>query len=283
MPSTPTAPRISQASTHAATLHVEVRGEGPAVVLFGCPMDADAFVPLAELLARDHTVITTDPRGIKRSSVADRHADVTPEMLADDLAAVLDHLDIAQASVFGSSGGAVAALAFATRHRSRARLVVAHEPPLEELLEDRAELRANTEDMVETYLSGDLAGAWAKFFDGAGIEMPAEAVRGWIDGRTDEQELADEHFFFAHTLRPATWWLPDVAALRAGTPRIVVGVGSESTGQVCDRTSAALSESLGIDRTVFRGDHTGFVEQAEAFADQLAALFAATTPRVVAP
>jgi len=61
-----------------AQLYYEVRGRGPAVLLLGSPMDADSFVPLADQLAGDFTVVTMDPRGIHRSSVEDRDQDSTP-------------------------------------------------------------------------------------------------------------------------------------------------------------------------------------------------------------
>lgn len=270
-------PNVLRVPSDGAELHVEVRGEGPALVLFGCPMHAAPFARLADLLDGSRTVITTDPRGINRSSVVDPDSDVSPELLADDLTRILDYLDIGQSSLFGSSGGAVAALAAAAEHPTRFSTVIAHEPPLEELLDDRAVLRANTEDMVQTYLSGDLVGAWTKFFDGANISMPDGAVAGWIDGRTDPQELADERFFFAHTLRPTTWWLPDAGALRDGPTKIVVGVGDDSTGEVCDRTSAALSLALGPERAVFPGDHTGFVDHAQPFADQISTILSSNS------
>src|SRR5207245_8488500 len=93
-----------------ARLHYEVRGSGPLVMLVGAPMDAVAFAPLAEQLAADHTVLTTDPRGIHRSSVDDRDQDSTPQLRAADLAHLIAHLDAGPAAVFGSSGGAVTAL-----------------------------------------------------------------------------------------------------------------------------------------------------------------------------
>jgi pimeloyl-ACP methyl ester carboxylesterase len=96
-----------------ALLHYEVRGEGPLVMLVGTPMDARSFAPLADLLAADHTVLTTDPRGINRSPVDDPDRDSTPEMRADDLARLLTHLDAGPAALLGSSGGAVSALALA--------------------------------------------------------------------------------------------------------------------------------------------------------------------------
>ncbi len=271
--------------TPGARLHIEVRGRGPALMLVGCPMDATAFAPLAEVLAADHTVITTDPRGINRSRVDDRDRDVTPEELAEDLSRIATFLDLGPMAVFGSSGGAVGALALALAHPGQVHTVIAHEPPLEELLDDREQLRANTEDMVRTYLAGDHAGAWRKFFAGADIVLPDESSGGWPDEPPDPQAMADEHFFFAHTLRPFTWWEPDIAALRATPTRVVVGVGTESSGQVCDRTSTALAEALGSRPTRFPGDHTGFVDHPEHFAQVLRGVLddATTSSRTARP
>lgn len=262
-------PQTLRIAAPGAELHIEVRGHGPAIVLFGCPMDADAFVPLADLLAGDFTVITADSRGIKRSTVADRDQDVTPERLADDLSVILNHLGVELAAVFGSSGGAVASLALIQRHPEQVRHVIAHEPPLEELLDDHEQLRSNTEDMVQTYLDGNVIDAWKKFFVNANITMADQDIAGWINGRTEPQDAADEHFFFAHTLRPTTYWTPDLPTLASHTPRITIGIGSESAGQVCDRTTTALAAALGITPTVFAGDHTGFVDHPSPFAEQL--------------
>src|SRR3954447_16081930 len=98
-----------------ARLHYQVRGNGPLLVLVGAPMDATAFAPLADLLATDHTVLTTDPRGIHRSTVDHPDRDSAPEERADDLAALLRHVDAGPAAVLGSSGGAVAVLSLVER------------------------------------------------------------------------------------------------------------------------------------------------------------------------
>ncbi|MET7277346.1 alpha/beta hydrolase [Kribbella sp. NPDC005582] len=95
-------------------LYYEVRGTGPLVVLVGAPMDADAFAPLADLLADSYTVLTTDPRGINRSRLAGSTS--TPEQRADDLARLIRYVDRGPAIAFGSSGGAVSVLALAQNH-----------------------------------------------------------------------------------------------------------------------------------------------------------------------
>ena len=100
----------STLSVPGAQLYYEVRGAGPLLVLVGAPMDAASFAPVADLLATDHTVLTTDPRGIDRSPVEDPDQDCTPEMRADDLSRLLAHLDAGPAAVLGSSGAAVSVL-----------------------------------------------------------------------------------------------------------------------------------------------------------------------------
>ncbi|WP_433557125.1 alpha/beta fold hydrolase [Pseudonocardia xinjiangensis] len=269
----PTVPAtVATLEVPGARLYYEVRGHGPAVVLVGAPMDAAAFAPLADLLAADHTVLTTDPRGVHRSQVADRDQDSTPEMRADDLARLLTHLDAGPAAVLGSSGGAVSALALVQAHPGLVHTVVAHEPPLTELLDDREQLRAQTEGMITTYLAGDVTGAWTTFFAQARIDLPDGAIEQMFGGERDPQSVADEHHWFAHEMRPTTRWQPDLAALRDSPVRVVVGIGEESGGQICDRTSTALAAALGIAPTRFPGDHTGFVDDPERFATRLRAV-----------
>ena len=248
-----------------AELHYEIRGDGPLIALVGCPMDASAFAPLADLLAAEYTVVTTDPRGIRHSRVADPDLDVSPETLASDLSQLIGHLGVGPAVVFGSSGGAVTALALAQNHPEHVRAVIAHEPPLEELLDDHDVLRASTSDVVATYLAGDISDAWAKFLTAANITLTEQDMEQW-QREPDPQAIADERFFFEHTLRPTTWWHPELSILANSPISIVIGIGTESTGQTCERTSNALAAALGIEPVTFPGGHIGFVEQPEPFA-----------------
>lgn len=252
-----------------ATLYYEVRGQGPLVVLVGAPMDARSFEPLANLLAADHTVLTTDPRGINRSLVGDADQDSTPELRADDLARLVAHLDAGPAAVLGSSGGAVSVLALAQADPEQVHTVIAHEPPLTELLPDRERHRAATEEIIAAHLAGDRVGAWKKFLANANITLSEEEFEAMVLAEPTPQEAADEHFQHAHMLRPTTRWIPDVDTLRAVNTRIVVGIGEESTGQVCDHTSRALTAALGIAPTMFPGDHIGFVGDPDTFAQRL--------------
>lgn len=252
-----------------ARLHYEVRGDGPLITLIGSPMDADAFAPFADALASDHTVLTTDPRGIKRSSVTDPTRDSGPELRAADVAALIEHIDRGTATVFGSSGGAVTVLALAEQRPELVDVVIAHEPPLLQLLPDRAEQLQTADGLIALALAGDRLGAWRTFFTQASIEMPEEVLVQWFGGDADPQQLADERFWFAHEYRGSVGWQPDIDGLRRADPRFVLGIGEESAGQLCERTTTALGELLGVEPTRFPGDHTGFVDHPAEFATRL--------------
>ena len=252
-----------------ARLYYEVRGTGPLVVLVGAPMDATSFAPLADLLAGDYAVLTTDPRGINRSPVDDPDQDSTPQMRADDLSRLLTHLDAGPAAVLGSSGGAVSVLALAQAHPEQVHTVIAHEPPLIELLPDRAERHAGNEDVIAKWLAGDHAGSWRAFLDNANIHLPEGVFEAMFAREPDPQAIADTSYQNTHMLRPTTHWQPDITALRSAAIRAVVGIGETSASQLCDRTSRALATALGTEPTMFPGGHTGFAEDPDGFATRL--------------
>jgi pimeloyl-ACP methyl ester carboxylesterase len=272
----PSAPTTGRLDVPGAHLYYEVRGSGPLVALVAAPMDATSFAPLADLLATDHTVLTTDPRGINRSRVDDPDRDVTPEDRADDVARLIAHLDAGPAVLLGSSGGAVTALALAQARPELVTTVVAHEPPLDQLLPDREELLRRTDGMIATYLSGDVRGAWREFLDVANIRMPDEVFEAVFGGPREGQAAADERFGFERMLRGTVHWRPDVARLASVPVRVVVGIGEDSTGELCDRASRALTAALGTEPAMFPGGHIGFAEDPAAFAARLRAVLAET-------
>jgi pimeloyl-ACP methyl ester carboxylesterase len=275
MTSSSFAPTAQTLEVPGAHLYYEVRGRGPLVVLVGAPMDARPFGPLADLLAGDYTVLTTDPRGINRSPVDDPGQDSTPEMRADDLSRLVAHVDAGPAVVLGSSGGAVSALALVQAHPELVRVAVAHEPPLLELLPDSAELHAGNEVVIARWLAGDYAGSWRVFLENANIELPEGVFEAVFGGEPDAQALADTTYQNTRMLRPTTRFVPDVAVLRAAGARVMVGIGEASAGQVCDRTSRALAAELGTEPTMFPGGHTGFAEDPAGFAVRLRSVLAA--------
>jgi pimeloyl-ACP methyl ester carboxylesterase len=252
-----------------AELYYEVRGSGPLLLLIGAPMSSPFFAPLADALAGDHTVVTADPRGIARSVLDDPEQDSTPDLRADDVVAILDDLGAATADVFGSSGGAITGLALVARYGDRVRTLVAHEPPVTELLPDAAEQRAVTDDIVATFHRDGMGAAFAQFMASAGFTAEEAEGAPTPQGEPSAQEMADGARFLVHEMQGTTRYVPDVAALRAAPTRIVVGIGAESGGLVTFRTSTALAEQLGVEPAEFPGDHGGFLGDTAAFAETL--------------
>jgi pimeloyl-ACP methyl ester carboxylesterase len=254
------------------SLHYEVRGTGPLLVVLGSPMPAADFAPFAEALATDHAVITTDPRGISGSTLTDPTQDSTPDLRADDVAAILDDLGAHRVDVFGSSGGAVTGLALVARHPSRVGTLVAHEPPVLELLPDAAQQRAKTEDVIATLHREGLPAAMTKFMVNAGFDVGNQGAP--VASEPAPQQVANGTRFIAHEMRGTAGYQPDIGALSRGPARVVVGIGAASRGLITYRTSIALAELLGVPPVEFPGDHGGFMSSPAEFADTLRAALA---------
>ncbi|MDR3660407.1 MAG: alpha/beta hydrolase [Mycobacterium sp.] len=270
-----TQPSIRQLTVPGATLRYEVRGSGPLLAVIGSPMTAAEFAEVADLLATDHTVLTYDPRGQGASIIDDPTQDSTPELRADDVAAIIDDVDDGPAHVFGSSGGAVTGLALAAKYADRVRTLIAHEPPLLELLPapevDRQ--RVASQDIVDTFHRDGPGAAMAKFMANAGFTQSDGAVPSQPGPPPSPDEMARQMAgltrFFDHELLCTTTYLPDFDALE--TTRIVVGIGADSAHLITHGTSMALCRLLGIEPVTFPGDHGGFIGAPTEFAETLRA------------
>jgi pimeloyl-ACP methyl ester carboxylesterase len=109
--------RESWADVADARLYVAEDGDGPALVmLHGGMADHRAAWPVVAPLAGRLRVVTPDQRGSGRSHCG---RPLSFDLLADDLASVLDRLGLRHAIVGGISGGAGVALRFALRHPVR--------------------------------------------------------------------------------------------------------------------------------------------------------------------
>jgi pimeloyl-ACP methyl ester carboxylesterase len=135
------------------------RGSGaPVVLLHAFPFARDIWAGFADALAAHHRVIAVDARGFGDSP---RAGAFSMDDLADEVAALLDRLDLPRATLLGQSMGGYAALAFAARHGQRlAGLVLADTragADSAEVLAGRAAALATIRDAgVPAYLGGSL-------------------------------------------------------------------------------------------------------------------------------
>lgn len=105
------------AKVNGTRLPYEISGDGPPLLLIGGMLsDSATWLPVLEMLEPLFTVIRPDNRA------TGRHQNVAPFKLpdcADDLAALLDHLDLAGVHVAGHSMGGYLALMLADRAPDR--------------------------------------------------------------------------------------------------------------------------------------------------------------------
>lgn len=116
-------------STNGTTIHVRSGGSGPAVVLLhGFGDTGDMWAPMAAELARNHTVIVPDLRGLGLSSKPASGYDKKTQ--AADVAGVLDALKVKQADVVAHDIGNMVAFAFAARYPERIHRLVLIDAPI---------------------------------------------------------------------------------------------------------------------------------------------------------
>jgi pimeloyl-ACP methyl ester carboxylesterase len=117
------APQAGYAPVNGLTMYYEIHGTGqPLVVLHGSFMTIELMGKLIPALARSRQVIAVEFQG--HGHTADTDRPITYENLADDTAALLRHLGIAQADVYGFSLGGGVALQVAIRHPEVVRKIV---------------------------------------------------------------------------------------------------------------------------------------------------------------
>ncbi|SDU38448.1 alpha/beta fold hydrolase [Amycolatopsis keratiniphila] len=257
-----------------ARLSYQVRGSGPVLLLIpGGPAGASMYDDIAPLLAKHHTVITYDPRGLSESTVDDPDRDITVETQADDARRLLRAVTHEPAFVFATSGGCATALELTATNPERVRTLIAHEPSIAELLPGHEERRAHNADIYETAGTAGVSAALGKFLPSAGFDVPESPDPDGLVAIVAMRDHLEEFFtpanlkvFFGPMWRPLAGYVPDLDALRAVQGRVVVGVGTTSEGQFAYRTALSLAGRLGLRPVVFPGDHGGMLGMPEEFA-----------------
>src|SRR4051812_16829318 len=114
---------MSYADVNGLSLRYEEHGTGqPLILLHGGIGTGEMFAPLLPELTAGRRVIAVDLQGHGGTAGVDRP--LRPEVLADDIAAVLDPLGLEQADVMGYSLGGIVALRLAIQHPARVRRLV---------------------------------------------------------------------------------------------------------------------------------------------------------------
>ena len=269
-----------------ANLYHEIRGSGPVLLLIcGGVYDAAGYAGLAQQLADRYTVVTYDRRGNSRSALDGPPGHQSIEVHGDDAHRVLAAVGVTggePARVFGNSSGAMIGLELAARHPEQVRTLVAHEPPIFELLPDRDQWRAVMRDVEDTFTAkgaepaGEILNAALQMSGGGQEDDRAPGGGPAPQGEPDPETMQmmarmgqNFVFFIGYEVPPFARYTPDVAALRASPVRVTMAVGEASRGEPPYRAAFAVAERLGTEPVVFPGDHGGFGSEAVAFAAEL--------------
>ncbi|SFJ48887.1 Pimeloyl-ACP methyl ester carboxylesterase [Streptosporangium canum] len=114
---------MSYAEINGLSLYFEEHGSGePLVLLHGGFGSGEMFAPILPALAEGRRVILVDLQGHGRTADVDRP--LRPELMADDIAALLKHLGLARADMMGYSLGADVALRVTVQHPQAVRRLV---------------------------------------------------------------------------------------------------------------------------------------------------------------
>ncbi|GAA2343792.1 alpha/beta fold hydrolase [Dactylosporangium salmoneum] len=244
------------------SLHVEVSGAGPALLLIpGGAGDAATYGRIVGPLARARTVIAYDRRGFSRSPIAAQERAAKYDHDVEDAARLIDEHAGGRADVFGSSSGAIVALGLAARHPGKVGRVIAHEPPLTAFVPDAVAF----DDVVEAFEREGTEAAMRRFAGITGLahrEPPIDQLPPAVV-EVIRRIGANLPFWIEWELRQYTRIRPDLGALPDG---VVVAVGAGSGEQFPARAARGLARRLGREAVEMPGDHEGYVAVPDEFA-----------------
>ncbi|MBI3941677.1 MAG: alpha/beta fold hydrolase [Chloroflexi bacterium] len=206
-------------------------GKGhPIVLIHAFPLDGTMWEPQEADLQRDYRVIIPDLRSFGASEVTEGLQSM--DLLADDVSALLDLLDIHQATLVGCSMGGYIAFAFYRRHADRLRglgLVSTRAGG------DNAEARQNRLDLARTV-----------HHDGQQIVvdrlLPRLLAPGGLEERTDLAQKLEQ------MMRRAS----------------IAGIAGASTGMADRPDSTSLLPAIKQPTLVVAGEQDQIIPVAEA-------------------
>lgn len=251
-------------------LYYELHGGGePLVLVHGSWDDAAVWESVVPGLAEAFTVLVYDRRGHSRSERPGTQGSVDED--GDDLAALVEALDLAPAHVVASSFGGNIALRLATRRPALFASLSCHEPPLFGLLDGHQEGREMLQHVRRVVMAvadrvggGDHEGAARQFVEevalgpGAWNELPPEEKAMLVrNAPTFLDELND----------PDAFSIDEEALARLEMP-VRLTQGAESAPlfpRVIDRLCALIP---GAERETFEGaGHLPHVAVPERYVD----------------
>ncbi len=260
-------------------LYFEETGSGfPVIFAHEFAGDYRSWEPQVRHLARRYRCITFNARGYPPSEVPQDPGFYSQDRARDDIAAVLDHLDIEKAHVVGLSMGSFAALHFGLRYPSRARSLVIAGCGYGAEPEQRRAFREEVEATAALFEKHGMEKGGPHYATGpTRLPFQAKDPRGFAEflGQFQEHSLEGSvrTFLNVQKLRPSLWDLENELRALPVPSLIIVG----------DEDDPAIAGSLYLKRCIPaagllvlpKSGHTINLEEPVAFNRALDDFFAA--------
>ena len=286
--------KVGSLQVPGSSLYYELRGSGPLLLLIaGGAGDADSYDRVAGYLVDHYTVVTYDRRGYSRSPLNDPHQLIRIGTHSDDLHHLLAALTGEPACVLGCSIGALIALDLGIRFPEQVHTLVAHELPVTALLSDawRSQAARMQANMAEMARREGAAVAIQRFAESLGVKRADLESRAGLQGvgtgltksgseadaQAESVRMAENNreAFFKHDTQAVARYTLDLSALKAMPPTSILPAGGSASRETWPyQCSLALAECLGTLLVEFPGDHAGFSNHPQEFAERLHAVLA---------
>ncbi|SPL88280.1 putative hydrolase [[Actinomadura] parvosata subsp. kistnae] len=254
------------AAVNGVSLYFEQRGSGPAMLFIpGGGVDASHFAQVAELLADEFTTVTYDRRGYFRSRRPEDGTTIAEQ--ADDVAGLLEALDLAPAIVWGGSLGGVILLELISRRADLVATAIVHEPPLFSVLSQGEAMAA---EITRQARSGDARKAMEEHASQALSDIFSRLTPGHR-----ERLIANGEPFFGLDVPALTAYQLDAAALAKTNVPVAVVAGAEGPLRV---TSQWVADQVGTHVHDLAGGHMPYAVEPQATAQLLRRLSASSQP-----
>lgn len=270
---------------NGAKLRYHKIGQGPVLILVpGANGTGDVFLPLAEKLKDQFTVVAVDRRGYGQSELTEplpdraknEDDDYRVKRDAHDIAELAKHLSDEPVYILGSSSGAIVTMHVLKDYPEVVRQIAFHEPPINTFLPDSQYWKDQNNEIVEIALTNGLEpgmAAFAKTLDIAKIDAESMSQPISADDESNSKRYEEMINWVKYEIRQYTHSNISIEDLEKYKDIITLLNGTDSRGSFPQSVNYYIHEQTNIPIVDIPGGHLGYIQKPEEFAEVLLELW----------